>query len=193
MLQSGLQRLKDFPRPFWVALFVEGTRFTKTKLLAAQEFASSQGLPIPRNVLIPRTKVKIVILLMFLYVLSYLHFTDYFIYLYQYHLISAMVFMFYYACIVLGFKGKNTFTYLNYNVFFSSKKNNINCVIWHSYVNCIFNTGCLYLQGFVSSVSNMREFVPAIYDVTVAIPKDSSPPTMLRILNGKSSVVRYQS
>ncbi|KMZ59129.1 1-Acylglycerol-3-Phosphate Acyltransferase [Zostera marina] len=98
-LKSGLQRLKDFPRPFWVALFVEGTRFTKTKLLAAQEFASSQGLPIPRNVLIPRTK------------------------------------------------------------------------------------------GFVSSVSNMREFVPAIYDVTVAIPKDSSPPTMLRILNGKSSVV----
>lgn len=78
-------------------------------------------------------------------------------------------------------------------LFFSSKKKNINCVIWHSYVNCIFNTGCLYLQGFVSSVSNMREFVPAIYDVTVAIPKDSSPPTMLRILNGKSSVVRYQS
>lgn len=57
MLQSGFQRLADFPMPFWLALFVEGTRFTKAKLLAAKEYASSRGLPIPRNVLIPRTKV----------------------------------------------------------------------------------------------------------------------------------------
>jgi lysophosphatidic acid acyltransferase / lysophosphatidylinositol acyltransferase len=49
--------LKDFPRPFWLALFVEGTRFTPAKLVAAQEYAASQGLPAPRNVLIPRTKV----------------------------------------------------------------------------------------------------------------------------------------
>jgi hypothetical protein len=56
-IQWGLQRLKDFPRPFWLALFVEGTRFTPAKLLAAQEYAASQGLPAPRNVLIPRTKV----------------------------------------------------------------------------------------------------------------------------------------
>ncbi|KAI5583893.1 hypothetical protein POPTR_006G055000v4 [Populus trichocarpa] len=98
-LKSGLQRLKDFPRPFWLALFVEGTRFTLPKLLAAQEFAASQGLPIPRNVLIPRTK------------------------------------------------------------------------------------------GFVSAVSNMRSFVPAIYDVTLAIPKSSPPPTMLNLFKGKSSVV----
>ncbi|KAK1281501.1 1-acyl-sn-glycerol-3-phosphate acyltransferase PLS1 [Acorus calamus] len=55
-LKSGLLALKDYPQPFWLALFVEGTRFTKTKLLAAQEYASSQGLPVPRNVLIPRTK-----------------------------------------------------------------------------------------------------------------------------------------
>ncbi|KAJ6912765.1 1-acyl-sn-glycerol-3-phosphate acyltransferase 2 [Populus alba x Populus x berolinensis] len=98
-LKSGLQRLKDFPRPFWLALFVEGTRFTLPKLLAAQEYAGSQGLPIPRNVLIPRTK------------------------------------------------------------------------------------------GFVSAVSNMRSFVPAIYDVTLAIPKGSPPPTMLNLFKGKSSVV----
>ncbi|KAJ6992436.1 1-acyl-sn-glycerol-3-phosphate acyltransferase 2 [Populus alba x Populus x berolinensis] len=98
-LPSGLQRLKDFPRPFWLALFVEGTRFTLPKLLAAQEYAGSQGLPIPRNVLIPRTK------------------------------------------------------------------------------------------GFVSAVSNMRSFVPAIYDVTLAIPKGSPPPTMLNLFKGKSSVV----
>ncbi|KAG0490888.1 hypothetical protein HPP92_007751 [Vanilla planifolia] len=98
-LKSGLQRLKDFPQPFWLALFVEGTRFTPAKLMAAQEYAASQGLPIPRNVLIPRTK------------------------------------------------------------------------------------------GFVSAVNNMRSFVPAIYDMTVSIPKDSPSPTMLRILKGQPSVV----
>ncbi|KAJ8490821.1 hypothetical protein OPV22_012542 [Ensete ventricosum] len=98
-LTLGLQRLKDFPRPFWLALFVEGTRFTPAKLIAAQEYAASQGLPVPRNVLIPRTK------------------------------------------------------------------------------------------GFVSAVSIMRPFVPAIYDVTVAVPSDQPPPTMLRILKGQSSVV----
>ncbi|CAN1348935.1 1-acyl-sn-glycerol-3-phosphate acyltransferase 2 [Linum perenne] len=58
-LKSGLQRLHDFPRPFWLALFVEGTRFTQAKLLAAQEYAASTGLPVPRNVLIPRTKVHV--------------------------------------------------------------------------------------------------------------------------------------
>ncbi|KAF6172784.1 hypothetical protein GIB67_038164 [Kingdonia uniflora] len=98
-LKSGLQRLSDFPRPFWLALFVEGTRFTKAKLLAAQEYATSTGLPVPRNVLIPRTK------------------------------------------------------------------------------------------GFVSAVTHMRSFVPAIYDVTVAIPENENPPTMLRIFKGQPSVV----
>lgn len=56
-LQLGIKRLQDYPQPFWLALFVEGTRFTQAKLLAAQEYATSQGLPVPRNVLIPRTKV----------------------------------------------------------------------------------------------------------------------------------------
>ncbi|XP_017977549.1 PREDICTED: 1-acyl-sn-glycerol-3-phosphate acyltransferase 2 [Theobroma cacao] len=98
-LKAGLQRLKDFPRPFWLAFFVEGTRFTQAKFLAAQEYAASQGLPIPRNVLIPRTK------------------------------------------------------------------------------------------GFVSAVSHMRSFVPAIYDMTVAIPKSSPSPTMLRLFKGQPSVV----
>ncbi|PIA53532.1 hypothetical protein AQUCO_00900247v1 [Aquilegia coerulea] len=91
-LKSGLQRLNDFPRPFWLALFVEGTRFTKAKLLAAQEYAASTGLPIPRN-------------------------------------------------------------------------------------------------GFVSAVSNMRSFVPAIYDATVTVPKNQPSPTMLRILRGQPSVI----
>ncbi|XP_059646330.1 1-acyl-sn-glycerol-3-phosphate acyltransferase 2-like [Cornus florida] len=98
-LKSGLQRLRDFPQPFWLALFVEGTRFTRAKLLAAQEYATSTGLPVPRNVLIPRTK------------------------------------------------------------------------------------------GFVTAVSHMRSFVPAIYDVTVAIPVNSPAPTMLRLFKGQPSVV----
>ncbi|KAK4755416.1 hypothetical protein SAY87_009173 [Trapa incisa] len=98
-LKLGLQRLKDYPLPFWLALFVEGTRFTQAKLLAAQQYATSNGLPVPRNVLIPRTK------------------------------------------------------------------------------------------GFVSAVSHMRSFVPAIYDVTVAIPKTSPAPTMLRLFKGQQSVV----
>lgn len=98
-LKFGLQRLRDFPHAFWLALFVEGTRFTQAKLLAAQEYASSMGLPAPRNVLIPRTK------------------------------------------------------------------------------------------GFVTAVSHMRAFVPAVYDVTLAIPKSSPPPTMLRLFKGQSSVV----
>ncbi|KAK4272549.1 hypothetical protein QN277_021090 [Acacia crassicarpa] len=98
-LKSGLERLKDYPLPFWLALFVEGTRFTQAKLLAAQEYATSNGLHVPRNVLIPRTK------------------------------------------------------------------------------------------GFVSAVSHMRSFVPAVYDVTVAIPKSSPAPTMLRLFKGQPSVV----
>ncbi|KAK6779016.1 hypothetical protein RDI58_025734 [Solanum bulbocastanum] len=98
-IKSGLQQLRDYPQPFWLALFVEGTRFTQAKLLAAQEYAASAGLPVPKNVLIPRTK------------------------------------------------------------------------------------------GFVAAVSHMRSFVPAIYDVTFAIPKSSPAPTMLRIFKGQSSVV----
>ncbi|KAK6941855.1 Phospholipid/glycerol acyltransferase [Dillenia turbinata] len=98
-LKSGLQQLRDYPLPFWLALFVEGTRFTLAKLLAAQEYATSTGLPVPKNVLIPRTK------------------------------------------------------------------------------------------GFVSAVSHMRSFVPAVYDITVTIPKDSPQPTMIRLLKRQPSVV----
>ncbi|GAV59027.1 Acyltransferase domain-containing protein [Cephalotus follicularis] len=101
-LKSGFKWLEDYPMPFWLALFVEGTRFTQAKLLAAQEFSASRGLPVPRNVLLPRTK------------------------------------------------------------------------------------------GFVSAVSHMRSFVPAIYDFTVAVPQNQPSPTMLRILRGKPSVVNVQ-
>lgn len=56
-LQAGFKRFEDFPMTFWLALFVEGTRFTQEKLEAAQEYAYIRSLPSPRNVLIPRTKV----------------------------------------------------------------------------------------------------------------------------------------
>ncbi|KAL1539938.1 1-acyl-sn-glycerol-3-phosphate acyltransferase 2 [Salvia divinorum] len=98
-LKSGFEGLNDFPLPFWLALFVEGTRFTQAKLLAAQQYAASVGLPVPRNVLIPRTK------------------------------------------------------------------------------------------GFVAAVTHLRSHVPAIYNITVAIPKDESCPTLLRIFRGHSSTV----
>ncbi|KAK4581586.1 hypothetical protein RGQ29_024976 [Quercus rubra] len=35
----------------------------------------------------------------------------------------------------------------------------------------------------------MRSFVPAIYDITVAIPKSSPAPTMLRLFKGQPSVM----
>uniref|UniRef100_A0A6N2MZH4 1-acylglycerol-3-phosphate O-acyltransferase n=1 Tax=Salix viminalis TaxID=40686 RepID=A0A6N2MZH4_SALVM len=99
-LQSGFERLADFPMPFWLALFVEGTRFTQAKLQVAQEFAASRGLPVPKNVLIPRTK------------------------------------------------------------------------------------------GFVSAVTHLRSFVPAIYDATVAVANSQPAPTFLRIFRGQSSVIK---
>ncbi len=51
--------MEGFPRVLWVALFVEGTRFTKAKLSGAQEFARSHGMRVPHNVLVPRTKASL--------------------------------------------------------------------------------------------------------------------------------------
>ncbi|CAI0412375.1 unnamed protein product [Linum tenue] len=101
-LKSGFERLVDFPMPFWLAVFAEGTRFTQAKLEAAQEFAAAKGLPSPRNVLIPRTK------------------------------------------------------------------------------------------GFVSAVTHLRAFVPAIYDCTVAVPKDQPSPTLLRMFRRQASVINVK-
>lgn len=98
----GSPKVEELPEIILACPLSEGARINPAKLLAAQEYAASQGLPAPRNVLIPRTK------------------------------------------------------------------------------------------GFVSAVSIMRDFVPAIYDTTVIIPKDSPAPTMLRILKGQSSVVHVR-
>ena len=48
------------------------------------------------------------------------------------------------------------------------------------------------MQGFTSAVTNLRDFVPAVYDVTVAVPKESPAPTMKRLLGGQPSVVIFK-
>ncbi|KDP22082.1 hypothetical protein JCGZ_25913 [Jatropha curcas] len=99
-LKSRLIGLQDFPWPFWLTIFTEGTRLTPDKLVASQKFAISKGLPVPSNVLIPRTK------------------------------------------------------------------------------------------GFVAAVQYVRWFVPAIYDMTLAVPRGHRTPSFLEILKGRPTVVQ---
>ncbi|KAL6588020.1 hypothetical protein OROMI_000998 [Orobanche minor] len=42
-------------------------------------------------------------------------------------------------------------------------------------------------QGFVAAVTHLRSFVPVIYNMTVAIPKNEPPPTLPRLFRGCSS------
>ena len=51
-----LRILADYPSPVWLLLFPEGTRFTKQKHQASQEFAIMCGLPLMDHHLTPRTK-----------------------------------------------------------------------------------------------------------------------------------------
>ncbi|KAL2485464.1 1-acyl-sn-glycerol-3-phosphate acyltransferase 2 [Abeliophyllum distichum] len=44
-------------------------------------------------------------------------------------------------------------------------------------------------KGFVAAVTHLRSFVPVIYNITVAIPKNEPRPTLLRMIRGCSSVV----
>lgn len=48
------------------------------------------------------------------------------------------------------------------------------------------------IQGFVSAVTQMRSYVPAIYDCTVAVPSNQKPPTLLRLLRGQPAIVKLQ-
>ncbi|XP_060189974.1 probable 1-acyl-sn-glycerol-3-phosphate acyltransferase 4 isoform X2 [Lycium barbarum] len=43
--------------PLWLTLFPEGTDFTEQKCKSSQEFATKTGLPVLKNVLLPKTKV----------------------------------------------------------------------------------------------------------------------------------------
>lgn len=55
-MQRKLKELTEFPYPVWLHLFPEGTRYTKQKYIASQEFAKSRGLPQLEHHLIPRTR-----------------------------------------------------------------------------------------------------------------------------------------
>eukprot|EP00475_Leptophrys_vorax_P028115 TRINITY_DN4049_c0_g1_i1.p1 TRINITY_DN4049_c0_g1~~TRINITY_DN4049_c0_g1_i1.p1 ORF type:complete len:412 (-),score=112.20 TRINITY_DN4049_c0_g1_i1:37-1272(-) len=46
----------DFPRPWWIGLYPEGTRITKTKLEESQKFARGRGLPVLNHIMLPRAK-----------------------------------------------------------------------------------------------------------------------------------------
>jgi 1-acyl-sn-glycerol-3-phosphate acyltransferase len=46
----------EFPRPFWIGMYPEGTRITAEKRKKSWEFAEREGLPKLEHVLLPRTK-----------------------------------------------------------------------------------------------------------------------------------------
>jgi 1-acyl-sn-glycerol-3-phosphate acyltransferase len=49
-------RLVESRVPLYLVSFVEGTRLTAAKLAAAQDYARTNGLHVPRHTLVPRTK-----------------------------------------------------------------------------------------------------------------------------------------
>ncbi|KNA10606.1 hypothetical protein SOVF_142760 [Spinacia oleracea] len=51
-----LSTLKDPQDPLWLAIFPEGTDFTERKCIRSQKYAADHGLPILKNVLLPKTK-----------------------------------------------------------------------------------------------------------------------------------------
>ncbi|KAJ7363652.1 hypothetical protein OS493_009814 [Desmophyllum pertusum] len=56
VLDKSLSTLKDFPHPFWMVIFAEGTRLTEAKLQASVEYARSNGLPELKHHLLPRSR-----------------------------------------------------------------------------------------------------------------------------------------
>ncbi|KAJ1382983.1 Phospholipid/glycerol acyltransferase [Sesbania bispinosa] len=55
-MRNMLSTFKDPQDPLWLALFPEGTDFTEQKCLRSQKYATEQGLPILKNILLPKTK-----------------------------------------------------------------------------------------------------------------------------------------
>ncbi|CAI9104465.1 OLC1v1003141C1 [Oldenlandia corymbosa var. corymbosa] len=51
-----LSMLKDPEDPLWLAVFPEGTDFTEQKCLRSKKYAAETGLPVMKNVLLPKTK-----------------------------------------------------------------------------------------------------------------------------------------
>ncbi|KAH9624669.1 hypothetical protein KSS87_001679 [Heliosperma pusillum] len=56
IMHQMLSTLQDPQDPLWLAIFPEGTDFTEPKSIRSQRFAADHGLPILRNVLLPKTK-----------------------------------------------------------------------------------------------------------------------------------------
>jgi len=56
LLEKSLRTLADFPFPFWLAIFAEGTRLTEAKRQASIEYARSHGLPELKHHLLPRSR-----------------------------------------------------------------------------------------------------------------------------------------
>ncbi|KAM7253541.1 hypothetical protein ACFE04_021695 [Oxalis oulophora] len=55
-MRKMLKTFKDPCHPLWLALFPEGTDFTEQKRIRSNKIAVEKGLPILKNVLLPKTK-----------------------------------------------------------------------------------------------------------------------------------------
>ncbi|KAJ6811219.1 putative 1-acyl-sn-glycerol-3-phosphate acyltransferase 4 isoform X1 [Iris pallida] len=55
-MPKKLSTFKDARDPLWLAVFPEGTDYTEQKCIKSQQFAAENGLPILKNVLLPKTK-----------------------------------------------------------------------------------------------------------------------------------------
>lgn len=56
VMRKKLSVFKDRRDPLWLAVFPEGTDFTEQKCIRSQQFAAENGLPILKNVLLPKTR-----------------------------------------------------------------------------------------------------------------------------------------
>ncbi|KAL6012395.1 putative 1-acyl-sn-glycerol-3-phosphate acyltransferase 5 [Asimina triloba] len=56
VMRQMLSTFVDSQDPLWLAVFPEGTDFTEQKCIQSQKFAAENGLPILKNVLLPKTK-----------------------------------------------------------------------------------------------------------------------------------------
>ncbi|KAL7617776.1 hypothetical protein Lser_V15G00725 [Lactuca serriola] len=55
-MQKMLSTFTNHSDPLWLAVFPEGTDFTEQKCIKSQKFAAENGLPILKNVLLPKTR-----------------------------------------------------------------------------------------------------------------------------------------
>lgn len=56
MMRKMLLNFTNPSDPLWLAVFPEGTDFTEQKCIKSQKFAAENGLPILKNVLLPKTR-----------------------------------------------------------------------------------------------------------------------------------------